>query len=58
MAELWQLPATELAMLIRSGQVSAREAVQAALDHYARPVLVKPFELSELEGTVKAWRSP
>jgi amidase len=32
MAELWQLPATELATLIRSGHVSAREAVQAALD--------------------------
>jgi amidase len=32
MAPLWQLPATELAGLVRSRQISAREAVQAALD--------------------------
>jgi amidase len=31
-AMLWQLPATQLASLIRSRQVSAREAVQAAPD--------------------------
>ena len=41
-----------------TGDIIPDPAVQAALDHYARPVLVKPFELSELEGTVKAWRSP
>jgi amidase len=29
---LWQLPATQLAGLIRSREISAREAVQAALD--------------------------
>jgi amidase len=32
MAELWQLPAIELAGLIRARDVSAREAVRAALD--------------------------
>ncbi len=32
MAALWQLPATELAGLIRARDVSAREAMQAALD--------------------------
>src|ERR1700744_863539 len=32
MAHLWQLPATELADLIRAREISAREAVQAALD--------------------------
>ncbi|WP_255364650.1 amidase family protein, partial [Mycobacterium sp. 1165196.3] len=29
---LWQLPATELASLVRSREVSAREVVEAALD--------------------------
>jgi amidase len=29
---LWRLPATQLAGLIRSRKLSAREAVQAALD--------------------------
>jgi Asp-tRNA(Asn)/Glu-tRNA(Gln) amidotransferase A subunit family amidase len=29
---LWQLPATQLAGLIRSREISAREAVQAALE--------------------------
>jgi amidase len=32
MAQLWQLTATELADLVRSHEISAREAVQAALD--------------------------
>jgi amidase len=32
MAQLWQLTATELADLVRSQEISAREAVQAALD--------------------------
>jgi|GEM_PF-1969618 len=32
MAQLWQLQATELAGLVRSREISAREAVQAALD--------------------------
>ena len=32
MTELWRLPATELAHLIRTRKVSAREAAQAALD--------------------------
>ncbi|WP_197516091.1 hypothetical protein [Mycobacterium sp. 1465703.0] len=31
-ARLWQLPATELASLVRSREVSAREVVEAALD--------------------------
>jgi NtrC-family two-component system response regulator AlgB len=30
---------------------------QEIMDHYARPVLVKPFELSELESIVKGWRT-
>ena len=32
MAQLWELPAIQLAGLIRSREISAREAVQAALD--------------------------
>src|SRR5580704_15706341 len=32
MTELWSLPATELAELVRTREVSAREAAQAALD--------------------------
>jgi amidase len=31
MTDLWRLPATELAALIRARQVSAKEATQAAL---------------------------
>jgi DNA-binding NtrC family response regulator len=30
---------------------------QEIMDKYARPILVKPFELSELENIVKGWRS-
>ncbi|MEA2178955.1 MAG: amidase, partial [Solirubrobacteraceae bacterium] len=32
MSELWQLPATEIARLVRTGQASAREVVDAHLD--------------------------
>ena len=31
MSELWQLPATELAQLVRTRKVSAREAAESAL---------------------------
>jgi amidase len=31
MSELWQLPATELAKLVRTREVSAREAAESAL---------------------------
>ena len=43
MAQLWQLPAIQLASLIRSREVSAREAVQAALDR-----------LYDVNGTINA----
>lgn len=43
MAQLWQLPATELAGLVRSREISAREAVQAALDR-----------LNDVNGTINA----
>jgi amidase len=43
MAPLWQLPATQLADLIRVGEISAREAVQAALDR-----------LDDVNGTINA----
>jgi amidase len=40
---LWQLPAAQLAGLIRSREISAREAVQAALDR-----------LNEVNDTINA----
>ena len=43
MAQLWQLPATELADLVRLREISAREAVQAALDR-----------LDDVNGTINA----
>jgi len=39
-----------------TGDIIRDPAIQQAMDEYARPVLVKPFELSELEGIVKGWR--
>ena len=38
-----------------TGDIIPDRAVQQSLDSYARPVLVKPFELSELEGIVRGW---
>ena len=43
MTRLWELPATQLAGLIRSREVSAREAVNAALDR-----------LDDVNGTINA----
>ena len=40
-----------------TGDIIPDAEMQTALDQHARRVLVKPFELSELEGIVKAWRS-
>ena len=39
-----------------TGDIIRDAATQAAMDKYGRPVLVKPFELSELESMVKGWR--
>jgi len=41
-----------------TGDIIPDRSVQQALDAYARPVLVKPFELSELEGIVRGWTVP
>src|SRR6185436_7269834 len=38
-----------------TGDVVPDRTVQKALDSYTRPVLVKPFELSELEVIVRGW---
>ena len=38
-----------------TGDIIPDRSVQQALDAFARPVLVKPFELSELEGIVRGW---
>jgi DNA-binding NtrC family response regulator len=38
-----------------TGDIIPDRSVQQALDAYARPMLVKPFELSELEGIVRGW---
>ena len=43
MTRLWELPATQLACLIRSREVTAREAVNAALDR-----------LDDVNGTINA----
>jgi len=40
-----------------TGDVVPDRAVQQSLDAYARLVLVKPFELSELEGIVRGWEA-
>jgi DNA-binding NtrC family response regulator len=40
-----------------TGDIIPERAVQETLDTYGRPVLVKPFELSELEGIVRGWES-
>jgi DNA-binding NtrC family response regulator len=40
-----------------TGDIIRDPKIQQAMDQYARPVLVKPFELSELEGIVKGWQS-
>jgi len=40
-----------------TGDVVPDRTVQKALDTYTRPVLVKPFELSELEVIVRGWET-
>ena len=40
-----------------TGDIIPDPAIQRTMEQHARPVLVKPFELSELEGIVKGWRS-
>jgi hypothetical protein len=39
-----------------TGDIIRDSRDQDMMDQYARPVVVKPFELSELEGIVKGWR--
>ena len=38
-----------------TGDIVPNPKLQQVMDRYARPILVKPFELSELEGIVKGW---
>ena len=40
-----------------TGDIIPDRPVQQALDSYGRPVLVKPFELSELESIVRGWEA-
>lgn len=40
-----------------TGDVIPDRPVQQTLDAYGRPVLVKPFELSELESIVRGWEA-
>ena len=40
-----------------TGDAIPDRRVQRRLDTYTRPVLVKPFELSELEGIVRGWEA-
>ena len=40
-----------------TGDIIPDPKLQQLVDQYARRVLVKPFELSELEGIVKGWRA-
>ena len=40
-----------------TGDVIPDRPVQQTLDTYSRPVLVKPFELSELESIVRGWEA-
>ena len=40
-----------------TGDIIPDADVQQTLDRYGRQVLVKPFELSELENIVQGWRS-
>lgn len=48
-------PAIAARVVFVTGDIIPDRTVQEALDTYARPVLVKPFELSELEGIVRGW---
>jgi DNA-binding NtrC family response regulator len=41
-----------------SGDIIPDPPIQEALARYTRPLLVKPFDLSELEGIVKGWSPP
>jgi len=38
-----------------TGDIIPDPKLQQVMDEYSRPVLVKPFELSELESIVKGW---
>ena len=40
-----------------TGDIIPDRPVQQALDSYGRPVLVKPFELSDLESIVRGWET-
>jgi len=40
-----------------TGDILPDPKLQEVVNQYARPVLVKPFELSELESIVKGWLS-
>ena len=41
--------------LFVTGDIIPDPVVQKSLDHYGKRVVVKPFELSELEGIVRGW---
>jgi DNA-binding NtrC family response regulator len=38
-----------------TGDIIPDPVVKQSLDRYGRPILVKPFDLSELEGIVRGW---
>ncbi len=38
-----------------TGDIIPDPAVKESLDRYGRPILVKPFDLTELEGIVRGW---
>ena len=40
-----------------TGDIIPDPKLQEVMEQYARPVLAKPFELSELESIVKGWHS-
>jgi DNA-binding response OmpR family regulator len=50
-------PSVAANVVFVTGDISPDRPVQQALDSYARPVLVKPFELSELESIVRGWEA-
>jgi DNA-binding response OmpR family regulator len=50
-------PSVAANVVFVTGDIIPDRPVQQALDSYARPVLVKPFELSELESIVRGWEA-
>jgi DNA-binding response OmpR family regulator len=50
-------PAVAANVVFVTGDVIPDRPVQQTLDACGRPVLVKPFELSELESIVRGWEA-